>query len=196
MTGSPRTPAARSGTGARTRDRVLREAARLFARSGFHGTTIEDLGAACGISGPALYKHFSSKDAVLARLLVGISEQLLGGGREVVGAAAGPADAVRALVAFHADFATAEPDLIRVQDRDLANLSADAAARVRDLQRAYVQVWAEALRLVRPGLDGPEARAQVHALLGLLNSTPHSGSGSGARARLVAMAERALDLPR
>ena len=179
----------------RTRDRVLREAARLFARRGFHGTTIEDLGAACGISGPALYKHFASKDEVLARLLVGISEQLLQGGREVVALAPDPARAVQALVGFHADFATGDPDLIRVQDRDLANLSAVAADRARSLQRAYVQVWVQALRQVRPGLDEEAARTEVHALFGLLNSTPHSGRSVLARERLVAMALRAVDAP-
>lgn len=177
----------------RTRDRVLVEAARLFARRGFHGTTIEDLGAACGISGPALYKHFASKDEVLARLLVGISEQLLDGGRAVVDAVPDAAAAVRALVAFHADFATSEPDLIRVQDRDLANLSAGQAHRVRSLQRAYVEVWVEALRRVRSDLTPELARIEVHALFGLLNSTPHSGSTTLARERLVAMAVRALD---
>ncbi|HEU0104493.1 MAG TPA: TetR/AcrR family transcriptional regulator [Mycobacteriales bacterium] len=174
-----------------TRDRVLREAARLFARRGFHGTTIEDLGAACGISGPALYKHFASKDEVLARLLVGISEQLLEGGRAVVASAPDPAAAVRGLVGFHADFATSEPDLIRVQDRDLANLSAPAARRVRSLQRSYVEVWVEALRRVRPDLGPDLARIEVHALFGLLNSTPHSGSTAVTRERLVAMAARA-----
>lgn len=179
----------------RTSDRVLREAARLFARRGFHGTTIEDLGAACGISGPAVYKHFASKDEVLARLLVGISEQLLEGGRAVVAAAATPDDAVRGLVAFHADFATAQPDLIRVQDRDLANLSATAARRVRSLQRAYVEVWVEVLRAVREDLTPELARVEVHALFGLLNSTPHSGTGAAARSRLTAMALRALGLP-
>ena len=40
-----------------------------------------ELGAACGISGPALYKHFPSKDAMLAEMLVAISEELLSVGR-------------------------------------------------------------------------------------------------------------------
>lgn len=177
----------------RTRDRVLREAARLFARRGFHGTTIEDLGAACGISGPALYKHFASKDEVLTQLLVGISEQLLAGGRSVVEATAGPADALRGLVGFHAEFATSQPDLIRVQDRDLANLPAPAARQVRVLQRAYVQLWVDVLQQVRPELAPDLARIQVQALFGLLNSTPHTGSTAVARERLTAMAVRALE---
>ena len=177
----------------RTRDRVLREAARLFARRGFHGTTIEDLGAACGISGPALYKHFASKDEVLAQLLGGISEQLLDGGRVVVAGAGRPGEALGGLIAFHADFASAEPDLIRVQDRDLANLSDEQAHRVRSLQRAYVEIWVEVLQKVQPALAPDLARVEVHGLLGLLNSTPHSGAGEAARGQLVAMALRAVD---
>ena len=177
----------------RTRDLVLREAARLFARRGFHGTTIEELGAACGISGPALYKHFAGKDEVLTQLLVGISERLLAGGRSVVAGTGGPAEALRALVGFHADFATSQPDLIRVQDRDLANLPSPAARQVRVLQRAYVQLWVDVLQRVRPGLSPELARIQVQGLFGLLNSTPHTGSTAMARERLTAMAVRALE---
>ncbi|MBS9746049.1 helix-turn-helix transcriptional regulator, partial [Pseudomonas aeruginosa] len=43
------------------RDQILATAAELFAARGFHGVSVADLGAACGISGPALYKHFPSK---------------------------------------------------------------------------------------------------------------------------------------
>ena len=53
---------------------ILATAAELFAARGFHGVSVADLGAACGISGPALYKHFPSKDAMLAEMLVSISE--------------------------------------------------------------------------------------------------------------------------
>ena len=50
-------------------EQLRREAARMFAEFGYHGVSIEDLGASVGISGPAVYKHFSSKDALLAALL-------------------------------------------------------------------------------------------------------------------------------
>ena len=48
------------------REQILATAAELFAARGFHGVSVAELGAACGISGPALYKHFSSKQAMLA----------------------------------------------------------------------------------------------------------------------------------
>ena len=96
-----------------TSDLILRESARLFAERGFHGTSIDDIGAACGTSGPAIYKHFSSKRAILVALLLDISQQLVDGGRHVV-EEAGQADrGLMALITFHATFAANESDLIR-----------------------------------------------------------------------------------
>lgn len=63
------------------REQILKEAARLFAERGFHGVGVDEIGAAVGISGPGLYRHFAGKDAMLAELLVGISGQLLTGAK-------------------------------------------------------------------------------------------------------------------
>lgn len=144
----------------------------MFATFGYHGVSIEELGAAVGISGPGVYRHFPSKDALLADLLVGISEDLLEGGRTEVASAHGPADAVERLVDRHLDFSLGEPDLIRVHDRDLASLSPADRRDVRRLQRAYVELWVDQL-VPLAGIARDEARARAHAVFGLLNSTPH-----------------------
>lgn len=189
-----------SGSGSR-RDQILATAAELFAARGFHGVTVADLGAACGVSGPALYKHFPSKDAVLAEMLVSISEELLRVGRSRVDAADDPDGAVRALVDWHVDFALRHRALIVVQDRDWESLPVEARERVRTLQREYVDLWAGQLRLAhaghRPlGLDA--ARAMAHAAFGLVNSTPHSGllPDEAMRELLTQMTLRSLDRPR
>jgi len=134
------------------REQILETAATLFARRGFHGVSVVDIGAACGISGPALYKHFAAKDQILAEMLVSISERLLAVGQDRVRAAAGPADAVRRLVDWHVDFALHHQALIIVQDRDWSSLPEAARDRVRTLQREYVDLWADQLRLVDPGV--------------------------------------------
>ena len=157
------------------RQQILDNAADLFAQRGFHGVSVADLGAACGISGPALYKHFPSKDAVLAEMLVSISEELLDVGRRRAEAAASPTGAVEALVEWHIEFALAHRALIVVQDRDWSSLADDARERVCSLQREYVDVWAAELRRVHDGLSADRARAMAHVAFGLINSTPHSG---------------------
>ncbi|MBM7508126.1 AcrR family transcriptional regulator [Nocardioides salarius] len=156
------------------REQILATAAELFAKRGFHGVSVADLGAACGVSGPALYKHFASKDAVLAAMLVSISEQLLEVGRERVAAAPDARAAVVALVDWHVDFALRHRPLIVVQDRDWESLPEQAREQVRALQRAYVDVWARELQSVHPGLGLEQARSMAHAAFGLINSTPHS----------------------
>lgn len=177
------------------KEQILLAAAPLFAERGFHGVTIDDIGAAVGISGPGIYRHFRGKDAVLAAMLVGISRHLLDGGQHEVAGAAGPAAALDRLIAWQVEFALDHPELITVQDRDLASLDTDAARTVRRLQRSYVELWVDALRGVRPGLAESAARAMAHATFGLLNSTPHSGSRLARpemAALLTAMARAAL----
>jgi AcrR family transcriptional regulator len=156
------------------REEIIDEAAKLFAQRGFHGVSIAELGAACGISGPALYKHFAGKEAILAEMLVRISEDLLAEGRRRVRRSSTPDESLDALVNWHVSFALEHRELIVVQDRDWSSLPAAAREQVRELQRKYVEVWVRVLRRIRLDLRAPEARAMVHATFGLLNSTPHS----------------------
>ena len=173
------------------REQILKEAARLFADRGFHGVGVDEIGAAVGISGPGLYRHFAGKDAMLAELLVGISERLLTGGRHRVAQAAGdPARVLSSLIDGHIDFALDDRPLITLHDRELDRLRDSDRKLVRQLQRQYVELWVEVVRGVYPALTEPAARSAVHSVFGLLNSTPHLGRagslpGRGATADLL-----------
>lgn len=197
------TPTAREQAKADRRAALLAAAARLFAERGFERVSIDDLGAAVGVSGPAVYRHFAGKQAVLAALLVDASAGLLDGGRAVLAASApdGVATsipdarrALAALVAFHVDFAVANPDVIRVQSTDLESLADADRHTVRALQRQYVELWVDVLATLHPGEARPQLRTRAHAAFGLMNSTPHSARGAArdTRAVLAAMAEAAL----
>lgn len=173
------------------RSLLLTAAERQFAERGFLAVRLEDIGAAADVSGPAIYRHFPNKEALLVELLVEVSTRLLAGGRAVVAAAGDdPAAALDGLIDFHLDFTTGEPDLIRIQDRDLIHLPAPALRQVRRSQRQYVEVWVRVLRERHRGLDESDARIMAHAAFGLLNSTPYSakpvgGKPAGARSRSV-----------
>jgi AcrR family transcriptional regulator len=179
------------------RTQLLAAAEQLIAERGFLAVRLEDIGAAAGVSGPAIYRHFSGKEGLLVELLVGVSTRLLAGGRAVVADAPEAAAALDGLIEFHLDFALEEPDLIRIQDRDLANLPAPAQRQVRRAQRRYVETWVSVLRDVHPGLDDDRARVMAHAAFGLLNSTQYSvGAADRDRSRAVlrAMTNAALSV--
>lgn len=187
------------------RQAILDHAKELFAASGFKAVSIGEIGAGAGISGPAVYRHFGSKEDILTELLVGISEYLHAGGAEIAGLAgataggdgqgsgtgqeaggdagraaggasaeeAGPAEVLRRLIDFHLAFALGEPELIRIQDRDLSSLPAEARASLRRLQRQYVTLWVEALRRHSPDVSVDGATVTIHAVFGMVNSTPY-----------------------
>ena len=125
---------------------MIAAAERFIADRGYLAVRLEDIGAAAGVSGPAIYRHFPNKEALLVELLVGISTRLLAGATAVVEQAGDPAEALDGLIDFHLDFALGEPDLIRIQDRDLGHLPAPAKRQVRKAQRQYVEIWVEVLR--------------------------------------------------
>ncbi|HEV7728407.1 MAG TPA: TetR/AcrR family transcriptional regulator [Modestobacter sp.] len=157
------------------REQILRAAAQLFAERGSRSVGVDDVGAAVGVTGPAIYRHFASKDAMLAEMLLRISERLLTGGTaQVTAAGPDPAHQLRALIGFQVDFALDNPALITVQDRDLGALSDRDARQVRQLQRRYVEVWVEVLARLHPQASTAACRARAHAVFGLINSTPHS----------------------
>lgn len=147
-------------------------AARLMARRGFHAVRLDDIGAEVGISGPGMYRYFSAKEEVLAEMLLDISQRLRDGGRAAVEQGGEAAEVLDALLEVHVDFVATEPDLISVQFRDLGALPAGPRHEVRRLQREYAEMWVDALMLLRPDLRTIDARGHVHAVFGLLNSSP------------------------
>ena len=175
------------------RDEILRAAARLFAERGSRAVGVDDVGAAVGVTGPAIYRHFASKDAMLAEMLVRISEHLLAGGSERTAAVGDddPAAQLRALIAFHVDFALDNPALITVQDRDLGSLPDADAAQVRRLQRRYVEEWVTVLARLHPAAHADACRARAHAVFGLINSTPHSAGRLSRPAMATLLADMA-----
>lgn len=148
------------------RQQILDTAAGLFAQRSFGAVTVDEIGAALGVSGPALYHHFDSKEALLGEMLVSVSERLVAGASELSGLAA--------LIEFHCEFAVDNVDLIVVQTRDLIHASEADARTVRHLQNRYIGLFEDALR-TEFAVDEAVASVAVRAVFGLINSTPHSG---------------------
>jgi len=155
---------------------------------------VQDIGQACGISGPAIYKHFSGKRAILTEALIAISDELLATGQRRAEMAASPYQALDALIAWHIESALENRAYITAQEREWANLDEGGRAAVRSRQLSYIDVWVDTIRAIQSTWDQPQARAAVQATFGLLNSTPHSARISKTRMRelLTSMAHAAL----
>ncbi|MGC5660608.1 TetR/AcrR family transcriptional regulator [Micromonospora sp. WMMD723] len=166
------------------RDEILEIAVGLFAARGYHGVSMDDIGAAAGVTGPALYHHFAGKEAMLAAALIPVSEGLLDGGRDRAASRPGdPRGALESLIDFHVDFALANPAVIALHLHELDRLPDEPRRRIRKLQRLYVEEWVTVLTALHPGLPAGEARVLAHAAFGLMNSTPFLGGEVDRRRR-------------
>jgi AcrR family transcriptional regulator len=165
--GTPAAPRRRT-----RRDEILAIAVGLFATRGYHGVSMDDIGTAAGVTGPALYHHFAGKEAMLTAALTPVSEGLRDGGRERVEAHPNPAAALEALIDFHVAFALDNPAVISVHLNELDRLPDESRRTIRRLQREYVEEWVGVLTRLRPDLTADAARVCAHAAFGLMNSTP------------------------
>jgi AcrR family transcriptional regulator len=151
------------------REALLAGATRLFRERGYHAVSMEDIGAAVGIAGPSVYRHFGSKAELLAAACQRMADRLAAEAGTALAAATGPADALHRLVRSYAGTALLHRDLLAVYATDAGSLAAPDRAELVRLQREYVAGWVAALRAERPGLAEPPARIAVHAGLTIVN---------------------------
>lgn len=175
--------AAATAHGRRRRAAVLDAAESLFVEHGFHAVSVDDLGSAAGISGPGLYRHFASKDAVLMAVLDRIWERLAPAVAEAEAQAEAhaeaeattPAAALECLLTAHLELALERPAALELLLRELVHLPAAYRELARHNHRRYVDAWSRAIGAVRPDLGGDQARLLALAVHGLLDSTTLSG---------------------
>jgi len=137
---------------------IFAAAAELFRKQGYRGTRIEDIGAAVGMTGPAVYRHFASKEALLTELLErfvarsqsDLQTALAGGGT--------PRATLERIVRASVRHAVEETDLVEMANRELPLLPDDARRRIGRRQRGIVDTWVEVIRSLRRDLGAEDAR--------------------------------------
>lgn len=177
------------------RDQILSAAIELFRARGFHAVGIDEIGSASGISGPGVYRHFPNKHALLVAIFDRVADDLVRRAQTIDDGIEDPADALRAYVAHHVDFALGDRALIAVYMQEERSLPAADRRRIRKRQRLYLEHWVQALRRLRPGLEEAGAISIVHAAIHVASSVAYYDpklERDRQRELLVVLAERVL----
>jgi AcrR family transcriptional regulator len=156
--------------GARRRAAIIAAAAELFQERGFRATSLDDIGAVAGVSGPAIYQYFSSKQELLAVLI----EEAVIGWRDTIESVLGHTSEPRAALEGLIDAAVAmqldRGALRAVYYQEFRSLDALTRRRLARIARVTTAEWVHLLCEVRPSLTEEEARAAVVLVDGLLRS--------------------------
>ncbi len=154
--------------GRRRREKIIEAATVLFHEQGFHATSMDEIGTAAGITGPGLYRHFSSKEEILLAVFDRIWELLRGAIDRTTGLS--PGEALDVLIDAHTTLALDRGAALMLLIRELRHVP-DYYLRAAERNDArYTDTWAEAIIKLRPELSLDEARAAARALIGLIGS--------------------------
>src|SRR5580700_8301067 len=124
------------------KEAIATEAARLFAEKGFSAVGMDDIGAAVGITGPAIYRHFPGKDAVLEAVILTLIDQFLSAADAVAsGSEEAGTDPLDALVAVAVAVALDHPAEVATYVRERTRLTAAAGRQAASKERHLRRIW-------------------------------------------------------
>src|SRR3984957_619836 len=161
---------AKTPKGERGRAEIMAAATDLFLERGFRATSLDDIGAAAGISGPAIYRYFKSKHELLTVLIEEAAISWRAAVDEVLNTEAPPMVMLENLIDAAVALQLENGNLRGVLYQELRSLDDDARRRLARTDRVTMAEWVHLLCEVRPSLTDDEARAAVLMVDGLLRS--------------------------
>jgi AcrR family transcriptional regulator len=161
------------------RELILEHAARLFGERGYTATTINDIGDAVGITGPGLYRHFESKQAVLVAIAEIGYQEFLASAEAILRESPRGGDALERLVEMNVRFILGHRDINVAYWAEWPNLGEGERTIMALLERDYTKVLRRALRLARPGLAAPDVAVTAQGVLWFMRSTCFVDSSLG-----------------
>jgi AcrR family transcriptional regulator len=151
------------------KERILVAAAARFGAAGFRATAVEDIAADVGITAAAIYRHFGSKDEILASVLDEAVQTLLDASDRTATDGASSGDgrdrALRALTETLLGFASERTPFYASYVRERGRLSGRAQTAARRAEARLTERWREAVAEAGIALDQQRVDLRLTSVL-------------------------------
>ena len=146
------------------REQILDVAVQVFARSGYHGASMNDVADAAGVTKPVLYQHFDSKQDLYLALLDEVGRRLLNAiSKATAGATSGKTQTELGFKAYFRWVAD-DHDAFLLLFGTQANRDAASTAAIR---RMTAETAAAIAPLIAVEIEPEHQRTLAHGLVGL-----------------------------
>jgi AcrR family transcriptional regulator len=189
------------GTGlarASRREALLAAAIRLFAERGYAAVSMEEIGAAAGVTGPSVYNHFTGKIDLLRAALQRCGEALQFGLSRALAVSSRPEQALELVLRSYATSALISTGAVALLVTEVSSLPEEERRTARRNQHDYVAEWVALLIACRPELAEVEAWVVVHAALTVVNvlsRLPHLQRRPGLADDIIGVSLDVLGVP-
>ncbi len=152
------------------RELILRSAADLMADRGYPAVSMAQIGAAAGIVGSGVYRHFESKSLLLSAVLGRVITKMVAGTDDVIAQQLAGFELLETLVRTQATIVINNRASVAVYLRDSGNVPPDDLRALRRSQRELVEHWISLCQSVAPQTGSIQVRTAVQAVFALINS--------------------------
>jgi AcrR family transcriptional regulator len=156
------------------REQLLTEAIRLFDERGFHSVTTDDIGAAAGVSGPSIYRHYPAKTDLLVAAVERGSQRRQASSAHALARADEPHEALKLLLRAYIDFALDNSHLLGVLISELDHLPEQRRKHNLQMERDFLALWGQLLHQAAPGSDRAEQKVVIQAVLTVVDNVARS----------------------
>jgi AcrR family transcriptional regulator len=149
---------------------IVRAAAEVFGRHGYHQASIREIARAAGLSLAGLYHYVGGKEELLFLALDRALGTLREGLEQALASARTPEAKLLALIRTHLDFGFHHATELKLVNRDWEQLGEPRRSEIAAQRNGYVQRGLGILRELDPhGRSGDELVSATNLLLGMLN---------------------------
>jgi AcrR family transcriptional regulator len=152
-------------------EEILQAAAGVFRERGYHGGTLEEVGAQLGITRAALYYYFRNKQAVLRELLtramrIGVVEL-----EAAIASSDDPQERLITAITKLIELIARERDIFTVYFQENEEVMSAAGDEARELEREYVRRFTVLVgeALAARGVEGVDPGVVARGILGMCN---------------------------
>lgn len=152
------------------RDLILDAAVGLFHQRGYHATGVDEIGDAVGVSGPAIYRHFASKEDILVEAIQLAADEVQAAQESARAQVSDPGALMERYVRAFARVAIDEAPLITVWVSEVRHLTPARRSPMTRRIRSWTEEWVDVLTRWRPDLGRDDARLLVAGTIGLITT--------------------------
>jgi AcrR family transcriptional regulator len=154
-------------------DEILRAAARVFRERGYHGGTLEEVGARLGITRAALYYYFKNKQAVLRELLTRAMHAGVADIEAAIASSDDPEERLTAAITSLIELIARERDLFTIYFQENEAVMRAAGEEARELEAEYARRFTALVAevLAARGVGDVDPGVVARGLLGMCNWT-------------------------
>jgi AcrR family transcriptional regulator len=151
--------------GPERRQQLIDTAVEVFARNGFHATSMNDVAEAAGVTKPVLYQHFASKRDLYLQLLGDIGAQLRETIAKATSDAAGPRQQIEGGFRAYFQFVADHGEAYQVLFGSGTRRDEEFAAEARTVEASIAEVIAGLIEV--DGLDESRRLLLANGIVGL-----------------------------